>query len=71
MLDQWWGVVEELWRCWQGERWISVTYKKCNKKEKDAKYLAVKRSATNSGVKEKKRKEEAWEYWYEKIWWRT
>ena len=59
-----------LWRYWQGERWTSVWYKKYNTKEKDAKCLAAKRSATNSGDQEKRRKEEAWEYWYEKMWWR-
>ena len=46
--------VEKLWTCWQGERWTSVVYKKYNKKVKDAKCLAAKRSAINSGGQEKR-----------------
>ena len=34
MLDQWWGGVEKLWKCWQEERWTSVAYKKYSTKEK-------------------------------------
>ena len=56
MLDQWWGVVEKLWRCWQREMWTFFAYKKYNTK-KNAKCWAAKRNATNSSGQEKRRKE--------------